>query len=126
MSSQRSSRPPPPRATRGPPLGSEFPRTSDTSAGGGCDNASVRPVLVIVPLLAALLFVGSSGAVRQSATIGVYPSETTFRATSFPAGGGAGSVALNMPIGGRDDAVVLVHGAQQARVEAATRAAPLH
>ena len=85
----------------------------------------MRPALVVVPLLAALLFVGSSGAVRQAATIGVYPAETTFHATSAPAGGGAGSVALNMPIGGHDDAVVLVHGAQEVRVEAPSLAAPL-
>jgi len=84
----------------------------------------VRPSLVLAPLLVALVFAGSSGAVRQSTTIAVYPSATTFRPSGAPAAG-AGAVALNMPIGGHDDAVVLVRNAQQVRIDAPTLQAPL-
>lgn len=73
----------------------------------------------------ALVFAGSSGAVRQAATVGVYPSATTFRPSGAPAAAGAGAVALNMPIGGHDDAVVLVRNAQQVRLDAPTLQAPL-
>jgi hypothetical protein len=85
----------------------------------------VRPAPVIVTLLAALLVAGSSGAARQSATIGVYPSATSFRPTGAPAVGGAAGVTLNMPIGGHDDAVILVRNAQQVRLDAPTLQSPL-
>jgi Domain of unknown function (DUF4091) len=85
----------------------------------------VRPSLVLAPLLAALLFAGSSAAVQQAATIGVYPSATTFRPSGAPTGTAAAAVALNMPIGGHDDAVVLVRNARQVRLDAPSLQSPL-
>jgi hypothetical protein len=68
---------------------------------------------------------GASYARATSATVGVYPAGTSFTA-SGPAPSGAGSsVSLAMPIGGVDDAVVLVRGAQNVALRAPTIQAPL-
>jgi hypothetical protein len=95
-----------------------------------------RPTLPRVKrlgLLAALvcwllLLAGAAGAstsARRSATIGVYPSATTIRASEPIPGKAAAGVSLNMAAGEQEDAVIAVVGAQQVRIDAPTLDAPL-
>jgi hypothetical protein len=80
----------------------------------------VRGVLATAALGAALLLAGSAGAsstAARAATVGVYPSSTTFRASAAPPAAPASSVALNMAIDETEDAVVLVRGAKNVSVE---------
>ena len=82
-----------------------------------------RLVLLVVLVLA--LSAGSGAARSQSATVGVYPSGTTFSASGGAPAQAASSVSLAMPIGGVDDATILVRGAQEVSLDAPTLDAPL-
>jgi hypothetical protein len=78
----------------------------------------MRVVSVVAVVLA--LSAGSSAARSTPPTIGVYPSGTTFSATGFAPTRAASSVSLAMPIGGVDDATLLVSGAQNVSIESPT------
>ena len=71
------------------------------------------------------LSAGSSAARSASATVGVYPSGTTFSASGGAPAHAASSVSLAMPIGGVDDATLLVRGAQKVSIETPAIAPPL-
>jgi hypothetical protein len=72
----------------------------------------VRGVTGFLAVLTALLIgAGASAARTTQASIGVYPSGTTFAASGAAPAHSAASVSLVMPIGAVDDAVLLVHGA---------------
>jgi hypothetical protein len=81
--------------------------------------------LLFLAVLILLLSAGSGVARSTQATVGVYPSGTTFDASSRAPGHAASSVSLAMPIGGVDDATILVRGAQRVAIRALTIAAPL-
>ena len=75
---------------------------------------------------AVLVLSAGSGAARPfQTTVGVYPSGTTFSASSAAPAHAASSASLAMPIGGVDDATILVRGAQQVSIVAPSIAAPL-
>jgi hypothetical protein len=57
--------------------------------------------------------------------VGVYPSGTTFSATAAAPAHAASSVSLSMPIGGVDDATILVRGAQKVSLVSPTIESPL-
>ena len=82
-----------------------------------------RLVLLVVLVLA--LSAGSGAARSLSATVGVYPSGTTFSASPAAPAHAASSVSLAMPIGGVDDATVLVRGAQHVSIVSPTIDSPL-
>src|SRR6185312_10264518 len=82
-----------------------------------------RLVLLVFVVLA--LSAGSGAARSLSATVGVYPSGTTFSASGGAPAHAASSVSLAMPIGGVDDATILVRGAQTVSLDAPTLDAPL-
>jgi hypothetical protein len=81
--------------------------------------------LVLVVLVVLALSAGSSAARSTSVTVGVYPSGTTFSASGAPPAHPASSVSLAMPIGGVDDATLLVRGAQKVSIESPAIAPPL-
>ncbi len=78
--------------------------------------------LVVVVLA---LSAGSGAARSTSATVGVYPSGTTFSASGGAPGHPASSVSLSMPIGGVDDATILVREAQKVSIVAPAIDPPL-
>jgi Domain of unknown function (DUF4091) len=78
----------------------------------------VRVVFLVALVLA--LSAGSSAARLTAASVGVYPSGTTFSASGSAPARAASSVALAMPIGGVDDATILVSGAQNVSIESPT------
>src|SRR3954471_10632027 len=80
------------------------------------------PFLVCAVLL---LSAGSGAARSESATVGVYKSGTTFSASAAAPAGAGSSVSLAMPIGGVDDATLLVRGGQRVSLSAPTLGAPL-
>jgi hypothetical protein len=82
-----------------------------------------RLVLLVLAVLA--LSAGSGAARTESATVGVYPSGTTFSASAGAPAHAASSVSLAMPVGGVDDATILVRGAQKVSIDAPTIDAPL-
>jgi Domain of unknown function (DUF4091) len=82
-----------------------------------------RLVLLVLAVLA--LSAGSSAARSEQATVGVYASGTTFTASGAPPAHAGSSVSLAMPIGGMDDATILVRGAQKVSVISPTIASPL-
>jgi hypothetical protein len=82
-----------------------------------------RLVLLVVVVLA--LSAGSGAARSTQATVGVYPSGTTFSASAAAPAHAASSVSLAMPIGGVDDATFLVRGAQKVSIVSPTIDAPL-
>src|SRR5215475_3256643 len=84
----------------------------------------VMRLLVLVGLVLALS-AGSSAAHTTQATVGVYASGTTFAASSAAPAHAATSVSLAMPVGGVDDATILVRGAQSVGIQSATVGAPL-
>src|SRR6478672_13283707 len=84
----------------------------------------VRRLVVLVFVVLALS-AGSSAARSLSATVGVYPSGTTFSASGGAPAHAASSVSLAMPIGGVDDATVLVRGAQHVSIVSPTIDSPL-
>src|ERR1700751_3128470 len=88
-------------------------------------NGGVRRFVLLAIVVLALLSAGSSAARTTQATVGVYPSGTTFDASSAAPGHATSSAVLNMPIGGVDDATVLVRGAQRVAVRSATIGSPL-
>jgi hypothetical protein len=61
----------------------------------------------------------------MSTTVGVYPSGTTFSPSGGAPAHAASSVSLAMPIGGVDDATILVRGAQHVSIVSPTIQAPL-
>ena len=83
----------------------------------------VRLVLLVFVVLA--LSAGSVAARSTQATVGVYPSGTTFSASSAAPAHPASSASLAMPIGGVDDATILVRGARKVAIVASAVAAPL-
>jgi len=82
-----------------------------------------RLVLLVFVVLA--LSAGSGAARSLTATVGVYPSGTTFSASAAAPAGAASSVSLAMPVGGVDDATLLVRGAQTVSLVSPAIAAPL-
>jgi len=87
------------------------------------DGVVLRLVLLVFVVLA--LSAGSGAARSLSATVGVYPSGTTFSASGGAPAHAASSVSLAMPIGGVDDATVLVRGAQHVSIVSPTIDSPL-
>jgi hypothetical protein len=83
----------------------------------------VRLVILVVVVLA--LSAGAGDARSSQATVGVYPSGTTFAASSAAPAHAASSVSLAMPVGGVDDATILVRGAQHVAIQSQTIGAPL-
>jgi hypothetical protein len=81
--------------------------------------------LVLLVLVVLALSAGSGAARSQSATVGVYPSGTTFSASGGAPAHPASSVSLAMPIGGVDDATLLVSGAQNVSIVSQAIAPPL-
>jgi Domain of unknown function (DUF4091) len=71
------------------------------------------------------LSAGSGIARSTQATVGVYPSGTTFGASTAAPGNAASAVFLTMPVGGVDDATILVRGAQQVAIQSPTIGSPL-
>ena len=71
------------------------------------------------------LSAGAGSARTMSSTIGVYPSGTTFSASAGAPAHPASSVTLAMPIGGVDDATILVRSAQRVAVRTSAIDAPL-
>src|SRR5262249_30636423 len=86
-------------------------------------NGVMRRLVFLVCVVLALS-AGPSAARTTQATVGVYPSGTTFSPSSAPAGA-ASSVSLAMPIGGVDDATILVRGARKVSIAAPTIESPL-
>jgi Glycoside hydrolase 123, catalytic domain len=84
----------------------------------------VRRLALLVCLVLALS-AGSGAARTTSATVGVYPSGTTFSASADAPAGAVSSVSLAMPIGGVDDATILVRGAQNVAIVSPAIDAPL-
>jgi hypothetical protein len=87
------------------------------------DGVVRRLVLLVFVVLA--LSAGSGAARSLSATVGVYPSGTTFSASGGAPAQAASSASLAMPIGGVDDATVLVRGAQHVSIVSPTIDSPL-
>ena len=80
---------------------------------------------MLLVLVVLALSAGSGAARSLSVTVGVYPSGTTFSASGGAPAHPASSVSLAMPIGGVDDATVLVRGAQKVSIDSSTIDAPL-
>src|SRR5438309_5456150 len=85
----------------------------------------VRVVVVCVVAVVLALGAGSSAARSTVATVGVYPSGTTFAASGAVPGRAATSVSLAMASGGVDDSTILVSGAQNVAIASPTIASPL-
>lgn len=85
----------------------------------------MRRLVFLVVLVLALS--AGSGAARSTsaATVGGYPSGTTFSAAGGAPAHAASSVSLAMPRGGVDDATVLVRGAQRVSIVTPAIASPL-
>jgi hypothetical protein len=81
--------------------------------------------LLLLAVLILLCTAGSGAARTTQATVGMYPSGTTFDASSAPSGHASGAAFLPMPIGGVDDATILVRGAQTVAIRSSTLGAPL-
>src|SRR5436305_4654618 len=77
----------------------------------------VRLVILVVVVLC--LSAGAGAARTAQATVGVYPSGMTFAASSAAPAHAASSVSLAMPVGGVDDATILVRGAQRVAIRSA-------
>ena len=84
----------------------------------------MRRLSLLVALVLALS-AGSGAARTMQATVDVYPSGTTFSASGAAPAHAASSVSLAMPIGGVDDATLLVRGAQKVSIATPTIAPPL-
>jgi Glycoside hydrolase 123, catalytic domain len=87
-------------------------------------NGGMRRLVSLVFVVLALS-AGSSAARSTSATVGVFPSGTTFSATGAAPARAASSVSLAMPIGAVDDATLLVRGAQTVSIVTPQVASPL-
>ena len=76
--------------------------------------------------VAALLLGTGAGVARTAqATVAVYPSGTSFTAAGAAPVGSTAGVSLAMPIGGVDDATLLVRGAQHVSIQSPTIDSPL-
>ncbi len=82
-----------------------------------------RFFLVVVVVLG--LSAGSGAAHTTQATVGVYASGTTFAASAPAPARPASMVFLTMPIGGVDDATILVRDARKVAISSSTIAAPV-
>src|SRR5437588_9306538 len=80
--------------------------------------------LISVVAVVLALSAGSSAARTAQATVGVYPSGTSFSTSGAPANPGS-SVSLAMAIGGADDATILVRNAQHVAIDSSTIDSPL-
>ncbi len=81
-------------------------------------------LLILVVVVLALT--SSSGFARTTqATVGVYPSGTTFSGSAAAPGHPTSAAFLDMPVGGVDDATILVRGAQQVAIQSPTIGSPL-
>jgi hypothetical protein len=85
----------------------------------------MRRLVLLVALVLALCAGSGAAGSTSAATVGVYPSGTTFSASGAAPAHAASTVALAMPIGGVDDATVLVRGAQQVSIVTPAIASPL-
>jgi hypothetical protein len=85
----------------------------------------VRRLVLLLFVVLALSAAGTGAARSTQASVGVYPSGTTFAASGAATSRPASAVFLSMPIGGVDDATILVSGAQNISVESPTIASPL-
>jgi hypothetical protein len=86
----------------------------------------MRGVVAVAVVSAALVLGAGSGAARATqASVGVYPSGTSFTASGPAPANPATSVSLAMPINGVDDATILVSGAQHVSINAAAIDSPL-
>ncbi len=81
--------------------------------------------LFLLVLVVLALSAGSSAARTAQATVGVYPSGTTFTASGAAPADAGSSVSLAMPVGGVDDATILVRGAQNVSIVLPAIAPPL-
>jgi hypothetical protein len=81
--------------------------------------------LLVVAAVVLLLSAGAGAASSSQPTVRVYPSGTSFGASSAAPPNAASSVSLAMPIRGVDDAAILVRGAQQVAIQSATIDSPL-
>jgi hypothetical protein len=84
----------------------------------------VRRIVVLV-LVVLALSAGSGAARSTQAWVGVYPSGTTFSASGGAPAHAASSVSLAMPIGGVDDATILVRSAHHVSIVSPTIDSPL-
>jgi len=87
-------------------------------------NGVVRRLVLLV-LVVLALSAGSGAARSESATVGAYPSGTSFSASDAAPARAASSVSLAMPVGGVDDATLLVRGAQKVSLDTPRLDAPL-
>jgi hypothetical protein len=87
-------------------------------------NRVVRRFVLLVFVVLALS-AGSGAARSLSVTVGVYPSGTTFSASDAAPANAASSMSLAMPIGGVDDATILVRAAQHVSIVSPAIDAPL-
>jgi hypothetical protein len=81
--------------------------------------------LFLLVLVVLALSAGSSAARTTQATVAVYPSGTTFTASGAAPEGAAASVSLAMPVGGVDDATILVRGAHNVAIALPSIGLPL-
>jgi hypothetical protein len=81
--------------------------------------------LFLLVLVVLALSAGSSAARTAQATVSVYPSGTTFAASGAAPADAGSSVSLAMPVGGVDDATILVRGAQNVSIVLPAIAPPL-
>ena len=81
--------------------------------------------LFLVVLVVLALSAGSGVARSTQATVSVYQSGTTVRAMSAAPGHPASAVSIAMPVGGVDDATILVRGAQTVAIRSQAIGAPL-
>ena len=88
-------------------------------------NGVVRRLVLLVVLVLALSAAGPGAARSTQATVGVYPSGTSFSASGSAPAHAASSVSLAMPVGGVDDATILVRGASRVSIGSPTIGAPL-
>ena len=88
------------------------------------DGRGMRRLFLLV-LVVLALSAGSSAARTAQATVSVYPSGTTFTASGAAPAGAGSSVSLAMPVGGVDDATILVRGAQNVSIVLPAIDAPL-
>jgi Domain of unknown function (DUF4091) len=85
----------------------------------------MRRLALLVALVLGLSAGSGSARTLAQASVGVYPSGTTFTASGAAPAHAVSSVSLAMPIGGVDDATLLVRGAQRVSIVTPTIAPPL-
>jgi Domain of unknown function (DUF4091) len=85
----------------------------------------VRRLVLLVFVVLALGSAGTGSARSTQVTVGVYPSGTTFSASGAAPARATSAVFLSMPIGGVDDATILVSGAQNVSIDSQTIASPV-